>query len=144
MGQKCVNCRPLTFIVKIGTIAERFQGKKTIFPVPPIVAIPQKICTRGRHLGQKCLNRKPITFWGKIGIIAQTFPGKMTIFPVLALFFHFISGICTDTEVFLEIRKNKGICYQSLKMLSLTLLPTAFYNFLSYRGIFIPHPRKQC
>ena len=27
----------------------------------------------------------------------------------------------------------------------LTLLPTAFYDFLSYRGgIFIPHPRKQC
>ena len=28
---------------------------------------------------------------------------------------------------------------------SLTLLPTAFYDFLSYgEGIFIPHPRKQC
>ena len=27
----------------------------------------------------------------------------------------------------------------------LTLLPKAFYDFLSYRGgIFIPHPRKQC
>ena len=27
----------------------------------------------------------------------------------------------------------------------LTLLPTAFYDFLSYGGrIFIPHPRKQC
>ena len=28
---------------------------------------------------------------------------------------------------------------------NLTLLPTAFYDFLSYgEGIFIPHPRKQC
>ena len=27
----------------------------------------------------------------------------------------------------------------------LTLLPTAFYDFLNYKvGIFIPHPRKQC
>ena len=30
-------------------------------------------------------------------------------------------------------------------MNTLTLLPTAFYDFLSYEeGIFIPHPRKQC
>ena len=28
---------------------------------------------------------------------------------------------------------------------ALTLLPTAFYDFLSYGGgIFIPHPIKQC
>ena len=32
-------------------------------------------------------------------------------------------------------------------MFTLTLMPTAFYDFLNYRGgggIFISHPRKQC
>ena len=33
----------------------------------------------------------------------------------------------------------------NLSRFNLTLLPTAIYDFLSYgRGIFIPHPRRQC
>ena len=41
---------------------------------------------------------------------------------------------------------QKNFAFQQQAILTLlTLLPTAFYDFLSYGdGIFIPHPRKQC